>query len=88
MTESESLELFRRIIIIETKLNATLDRLKDLLDAAESQNEALFGSNEVEGLLPRVNNLEKFHGQIKWMVSIVYGALVMIGTKLFIGTKT
>lgn len=74
--EDKYLEILTRIINLESRLSYTVERLNGLITKVENRLAELDGDHETPSLMSRVLNLEKSEKTFRWVVGVLYTAVV------------
>lgn len=83
MTEEplkSQMEILQRIIILETKLANTIDRLQDIVKSVNNNQvrylNFITGDGETPGLHSRLDRLEDFKRTATWALGVLFSALI------------
>ena len=80
MNEASQAQLMERIILIESRLSMTIDKLTDLIETVQANQENFFeyfnGNSVTPGMVSRIITLEEFRRTSIWMIGVLYVALV------------
>ncbi len=73
-----NIEVLTRIISLETKLAATIDKIDRLVDLVERRHNSLAGDETTPSILSRVISLEESRKNVKWFLATIYSAILGI----------
>lgn len=74
------IEILQRIIILETKLANTIDRLQEIVESVNNNQirylNVMAGDAETPGLTSRILTLEEFKRTATWALGVLFSALI------------
>ncbi len=73
-----TMEILSRIIALETRLAAVVERIDSLVDLVESRHNLIAGDGKTPSILSRVIALENFNTTLRWSLGILYTALISL----------